>query len=68
MWKNLKAIQSVVFKSGTPACAWFLKIDPVRIVSMCVSVFACVSAPKSIITSGMMSHNIDPIRLVKQVL
>ena len=29
-----------------PAHAWFLKIDPVRIVGMCVCV--CVSAPKAI--------------------
>ena len=32
------------------ACAWFLKIDPVRIVSMCVGlrVCVCVSAPEAI--------------------
>ena len=38
-----------------PACAWFLKIDPVRIVSMhvCVCVCACVCVhPEAIITSG----------------
>ena len=29
-----------------PACALFLKIDPVRIVGMCVLV--CVSAPEAI--------------------
>ena len=38
--------------SHRPARTWFLKIDPVRIVSMCVCVcvFACVcvSAPKAI--------------------
>ena len=28
--------------------AWFLKVEPVRIVSMCVCVFACVSAPEAI--------------------
>ena len=28
------------------ARTWFLKIDPVWIVSMCVCVFACVSAPE----------------------
>ena len=35
-----------------PACAWFLKFDPVRIVCMCMCVFACVSvcvsAPEAI--------------------
>ena len=32
------------------ACAWFLKIDPVWIVSMrvCLSVCVCVPAPKAI--------------------
>ena len=35
------------------ACAWFLKIDPVQIVSMCVCLCVCVlcvcvSAPKAI--------------------
>ena len=29
-----------------PACAWFLRIDPVRIIGMCVRV--CVSAPEAI--------------------
>ena len=27
--------------------AWFLKIDPVRIVGMCVCVCVCVSAPEA---------------------
>ena len=37
-----------------PVCAWFLKIDPVQIVSMCEFVYVyvfmcvCVSAPKAI--------------------
>ena len=35
-----------------PARAWFLKIDPVRIVGMrvrvCVCVYVCVSAPEAI--------------------
>ena len=30
------------------AHTWFLRIDPVRIVSMCVFVCVCVSAPKAI--------------------
>ena len=37
-----------------PACAWFLKIDPVRIVSMCV----CLR-PRLLITSGVMWRDID---------
>ena len=54
-----------------PARAWFLEIDPVRIVSMCVWLRVCVCVcppPRLLITSGMMWHDIDPIRLVKQVL
>ena len=46
------------------AHAWFLKIDPVRIVGMRVHVCACVCVcprPKLLITSGVM-------QLVKQVL
>ena len=33
-----------ILKPGArqPASAWFLKIDPVRIVSMCVCVYVCV--------------------------
>ena len=52
-----------------PARAWFLKIDPVWIVcmSVCVCVFVC-PRPRLLITSGMMWHDIDLIRLVKQVL
>ena len=30
------------------ACAWFLKIDPVRIMGMRVYVCVCVSAPEAI--------------------
>ena len=50
-----------------PVCTWFLTIDPVQIVSMCVCVCVC-PPPRLLITSGMMWHDIDPIRLVKQVL
>ena len=53
------------------ACTWFVKIDSVRIVSMhiYVCVCACVSPhPRLLITSGAIGHNIDLIRLVKQVL
>ena len=40
-------------------CAWFLKVDPVRIISMCVClcVFVCVCVsppPRLLITSGVM--------------
>ena len=54
-----------------PARAWFLKIDPVRIVCMCMCVFVCVFVcppPRLLITSGVMWRDIDSIRLVKQVL
>ena len=54
-----------------PARAWFLEIDSVRIVSMCVCLHVCVCVclpPRLLITSGMMWHDIDPIRLVKQIL
>ena len=58
-----------------PAHAWFLKIDPVRIVRMCVCVCVCVCLcvcvsppPRLLITSDMMWRDIDPIRLVEQVL
>ena len=36
--------------------------------SVCVCVFVCVSAPKLLITSGVMWCDMDPIPLVKQVL
>ena len=45
------------------ARAWFLEIVSVR-----TSVRVFVSAPRLLITSGVMRHDIDPIRLVKQVL
>ena len=49
--------------------AWFLKIDPVRIVGICICVCMCV-CPRSrlLITSGVMWRDIDLIWLVKQVL
>ena len=42
--------------------AWFLKIDPVRIVGMCVCVcvFVC-PRPRLLITSGVMWRDIDLI-------
>ena len=71
--------QSILFKpkmfinqartDHRPARAWFLKIDPVRIIGMhvCVCVFVC-PRPRLLITSGVMWHDMDLIRLVKQVL
>ena len=59
------------------ARAWFLKIHPVRIVCMCMCVCVCLRVcvcvcvcppPRLLITSGMMWRDIDPIRLVKQLL
>ena len=47
--------------------AWFLKIDPVRIVGMRVCVFVC-PRPRLLMTSGMMWRDMDLIRVVKQVL
>ena len=39
-------------RAGLPVRAWFLKIDPVRIVGMrvrvCMCVRVCVSAPEAI--------------------
>ena len=51
-----------IFKPGTclwPARAWFLKIDPVRIVGMhvrmCMCVCVCVCPrPRLLITSGVI--------------
>ena len=57
--------------SHRPARAWFLKIDLVRIVCMRVCVCVCmrVCPPlRLLITSGVMWHDMDLIRLVKQVL
>ena len=50
-----------------PACTWFLKIYPMRIVSMCVCLRGC-PPPRLLITSGVMWHDMDSIQLVKQVL
>ena len=49
------------------ARAWFLKIDPLRIVCMRVCVFVC-PRPRLLLTSGVMWCDIDLIQLVKQVL
>ena len=46
------------------ARAWYLKIDPVWIVCMLL----CVSAPRLLITSSVMWHDMDLIRLDKEVL
>ena len=38
-----------------PACAWFLKIDPMRIVGMCVRVCVHVCPrPRLLITNGVI--------------
>ena len=53
-----------VFKPGArrPTRAWFLKVDPVRIVGMhaCVLVFVC-PRPRLSISSGVMWRDIDLI-------
>ena len=47
-----------------PACSWFLKINPVRIVGMrgcvCVFVFVCLR-PRLLITNGVMWRDMDLI-------
>ena len=43
-----------------PARAWFLNIDPVRIVGMRVCVCVC-PRPRLLITSGVMWRDIDLI-------
>ena len=55
-----------IFKPGVrwPAHAWFLKYVYVR---MSVCVFVC-PPPRLLITSGVMWRDMDPMRLVKQVL
>ena len=51
-----------------PACYWFLKIVSVW-TSVCVCACVCVCVPlRLLITSGIMLHDMDAIRLVKQVL
>ena len=62
-------------------CTWFLKIVSVQtsvcvcvysvcvFVCVCACVRACVCVPsRLLITSGMMWHYMDHIRLIKQVL
>ena len=57
--------------SCRPAHAWFLKIDPVQIVGMCVHVCMCVCVcprPRPLITNGVIWRDMNLIQLVKQVL
>ena len=61
----------MVFKPGErrlrPVRAWFLKIDPVRIVGMCVCVCVCLR-PRLLITCGVIWRDMNLKRLVKQIL
>ena len=62
--QSLKLFLNKAHASHRPARAWFLKIDPVRIVGMRVCVCACVCVclcPRLLITSGMMWRDIDLI-------
>ena len=47
------------------ARTWFLKVNPVWIISVCVCV---CPPPRLLITSGVIQHDMNPIRLVKQVV
>ena len=49
-----------LFKPGRPARTWFLEIVSVQ-TSVCVCVCVCVSAPRLLITSGVMWRDMDPI-------
>ena len=70
LWQSYSTLASFLNQAHTghrPACAWFLKIDPVWIVYMrvyvcvCVCVCVCMCPPlRLLITSGMMWHNMDP--------
>ena len=60
-------VQNIWLQFLNQVHAWFLKIKPVRIVCMCVCVCVC-PPPRLLITSDVMWHDIDSIRLVKQVL
>ena len=48
--------------SHRPVCTWFLEINLVREVCMCVCV--CVSAPRLLITSGVMWTPYDWLKKV----
>ena len=67
--RNVLLNMRVLFKpsacrpqAGRPARAWFLKIDPVRIVGMHACGYVCVcQRPRLLITSGMMWRDVDLI-------
>ena len=44
-------------------CGWFIEINLVRPVYLCF----CVSAPRIVITSGMMWRDMDPYDWLKKV-
>ena len=61
-----------IFKPGVSRPVWFLEIVPVRMsvylfVCLCVCVCVC-PPPRLLINGGVMWHDMDSIRLVKQVL
>ena len=61
-YSNIRLFLNQAHAGLRPACAWFLEIVPVR-MSVCVfvCVFVCVSAPRLVITSGVMWCDMDPI-------
>jgi len=53
-------------QSKRPAHDWFLEIAFVH--DVCMHVCVCVSAPRLLITSGMIGCDMEPLCLVKQTL
>ena len=51
-----KWVVGLLNQACRPASTWFLKIDPVRIVGMCVC-----ARPRLLITSGVMWHDMKSI-------
>ena len=49
--------------------AWFITIDPVWIIGMCVCLCVCECPHlRLLVTDGLMWHDMDLKQLVKQVL
>ena len=62
-------IAKVIFKPGTCQPQADLHLHGILKLILCrlpVYVFVCVFAPRVLITSGVLWHDVDPIRLVKK--